>query len=110
MHKKSRNDDRTEFFFISTLSTIVPTTSDIWLIDSGASRHMTCHKENLSELIKKDSYLRVVIGDDARYTMKGLRATSLQLYSSDTRQLSDVLYLPGMKTIHVSISALEDKG
>lgn len=38
--KKSRNDDRTEFFFIYALSGTVPTTSDTWLIDSGASNFL----------------------------------------------------------------------
>ena len=39
-HKKQRNEDRTKFFFISTLLGTVPTIGDTWLIDSGASRHM----------------------------------------------------------------------
>ena len=43
-HKKQRNEDRTKFFFISTLSGIVPTASDTWLIDSGASKHITGYK------------------------------------------------------------------
>ena len=63
---------------------MVPTTSDTWLIDSGASRHMTGYKQNLSEVIEKDSHLRVVLGDDANYTMKGSGATSLQLESNDS--------------------------
>ena len=42
--------------------------------------------------------------------MKGYGATSLQLESNDTINLSDVLYVPSMKKIIVSISALEDKG
>ena len=40
-HKKQKNEDRTKFFFISALSGTIPTTSDAWLIDSGAYRHMT---------------------------------------------------------------------
>ena len=42
---------------------------------------MTGYKENLSEVVKKDSHLRVVLGDDANYTVKGSGATSLQLES-----------------------------
>ena len=71
---------------------------------------MTRYKENLSEVVEKDFHLRVVLGDDANYTVKGSRATSLQLESNDTLHLSDVLYVPGMKRNIVSISALEDKG
>ena len=78
-HKKQRNEDRTKFFFISDLSGTVPTTSDTWLIDSGASKHMTDYNENLSEVVEKESHLRVVLGDDGNYTMKGFGSTSLKL-------------------------------
>ena len=36
-HNNSRNGDRTQFFFIFTLSGTVPTTRHTWLIDSGTS-------------------------------------------------------------------------
>ena len=71
---------------------------------------MTGYQENISKLVEKDSHLRVVLGDDAKYTMKGFGATSLQLESKDTLHLSDVLYVHGMKRNLVSILALEDKG
>ena len=96
-HKKQKNEDRTKFFFISALSCIVPTTSDTWLIDSGASRHMMRFKENLLEVVEKDSHLRVVLGDDANYIVKGFGVTSLHLESNDTLHISDVLYAPVMK-------------
>ena len=109
-HKKQRNEYRTKFFFISALSGTVPTTSDTWLIDSGASKHMTGYIENLSELVEKESHLRVVLGDDANYIVKGFGSTSLQLESNDLLHLNDVLYVPSMKRNLVSIFALEDKG
>ena len=84
---------------------MVPTTSDTWLIDSGASKHMTGYKENLSEVVEKESHLRVVLGDDANYTVKGFGSTSLQLESNNLLHLNDVLYVPGMKRNLVSISA-----
>jgi hypothetical protein len=42
-----------EFFFISSFSSMVPTSNDVWLINSGASRHMTGYRENLTDLVKK---------------------------------------------------------
>ena len=71
---------------------------------------MTGYKENLLDLIEKESHLGAVLGDDVKYTVKGLGATFLQLESSDTLHLSDVLYVPMMKRNLVSISTLEDKG
>ena len=71
---------------------------------------MTGYKENLSEVVEKESHLHVVLGDDAKYTMKEFGSTSFQLESNDLLHLNDVLYVPGMKRNLVSISALEYKG
>jgi hypothetical protein len=99
-----------ELCFISALSGTIPTSNNIWLIDSGASRHMTGYREHLTKLVKKDSRLHVVLGDDARYVVKGSGTTSLQLDSGIPLHLNDVLFVPGMRRNLVSISALEDKG
>jgi hypothetical protein len=98
------------FFFISALSGTVPTNSDIWLIDSGASRHMTRYREHLIDLVEKESRLDVLLGDNARYTVKGVVSSTFQLNSDIPPQLSGVLYVPGMKRNLVSVSTLEDKG
>jgi hypothetical protein len=97
------------FFFISTLSGTVPTDSDIWLIDSGESRHMTGYKDHLTDLVEKESSLHVVLGDNARYTVKGVGTSTFQLDSDIPLQLSEV-YVLGMKRNLVFVSALEDKG
>ena len=60
------------FFFISALSGTVPTDNDIWLIDSGASRHMIGYRDHLTDLVEKESSLHVVLGDNARYNVKGV--------------------------------------
>jgi hypothetical protein len=87
---------------------MVPTNSDIWLIDNGASRHMTGYREHLTDLVEKESRLHVVLGDNARYIVKGVGSSSFQLDSDIPLQLSEVLYVPGMKRNLVSIFALED--
>ena len=68
----TRSDPAEEFFFISALSGTIPTSNNIWLIDSGASKYITGYKEHLTELVEKDSRLHVVLGDDARYVVKGI--------------------------------------
>ena len=55
---------------------MIQTSSDTWLIDSGASRHMTGYRKLLSELEKKESSQNVILGDDARYAVRGIGATS----------------------------------
>jgi hypothetical protein len=102
------NDE--EFFFISSLSSMVPTSNDIWLIDNGSSRHMTRYREHLTNLVEKESRLHFVLGDDARYTVKGVGSTSLQLDSVTPLHLSYVLFVPGMRRNLVSIPSLDKKG
>jgi hypothetical protein len=98
------------FFFISTLSGMIPTDCDIWLIDSGASGHMTGYREHLIDLVEKESHLHVLLCDNAIYTVKGVGSSSFQLDSDIPVQLSEVLYVPGMKRNFVFVSSLEDKG
>ena len=46
---------------------MIQTSSDTWLIGSGASRHMIGYRELLSDLAKRECYQNVILGDDARY-------------------------------------------
>lgn len=108
--QKEVEDNSNGFLFISALSSNVSMDSDTWLIDSGASRHITSYREHLSDLVEKESNLQVIIGDDARYSVRGFSATSLNLESRVSLHPSDVLFMLGIKRNLVSISALEDKG
>jgi hypothetical protein len=89
---------------------MVPTYDNTWLINSGASRHMTGLRDHLTHFVEKETHLHVVLGDDAGYNVKGVRTSTLQLDLDMKLQLKEVLYVPGMKRNLVSISALEDKG
>jgi hypothetical protein len=70
---------RDEDINISTLSGMVPTNDNTWLIDSGASMHMTCFKDHLTNFVEKETNLHVVLGDDARYNVKGVGTSTFQL-------------------------------
>jgi hypothetical protein len=106
-----RNEDIKEesFLFISALLGMVPTDNDTWLIDSGVSRHMIEFRDHLTDLVEKETNLHVVLGDNARYNVKGVGTSTFQLDSEIPLQLSEVLYVTRMKRNLVSISALEDK-
>ena len=50
---------------------------DTWLIDSGASKHMTgMEKKTLSKLEEKNSPQKVSLGDDYQYPIKGIGEAS----------------------------------
>jgi hypothetical protein len=109
-HQRDEDTKDESFFFISSFSGTIPTDSDIWLIDSGASRHMTGYREHLTDLLEKECRLHVVLGYNARYTMKGVGTSTFQLDYDTPLQLSEVLFVPGMKRNLVSVSSLDDKG
>ena len=92
------------FLFIFALSSNVPTNSDTWSFDSGASRHITGLKEHLFNLKENDSHLQVIIGDDASYLVKSVGSTSFKLDSSIPLHLSDVLYVSSIKKSDFYIS------
>jgi hypothetical protein len=71
---------------------------------------MTSFRDHLTNLVEKETNLHVVLGDNARYNVKGVGTSTFQLDSDMHHQLSEVLYVPGMKRNLVSIYALKDKG
>jgi len=98
-----------ECSLVSTLTGTITYSYDIWLIDSGASRHMTSHRDSLRSLTKKNSSLQVELGDNAKYVVKGVGASSFQLESGDSLHIRDVLFVPGLGKNMLSISALDDR-
>jgi len=104
------NNKQKEFYLISALSTTSPpATLGNWLIDSGASRHFTRYKEALSNLIKKETHLEIIRGDNATYPVKGVGNVTLKLNQNNTIHLQEVLYVSDLKKNLVSISAMEDR-
>jgi hypothetical protein len=109
-HQRDEDIKDEAFLFISALSGTVPTNDDIWLIDNGASRHMNGYRDHLTDLVEKETSLHVVLGTNARYNVKGVGTSTFQIDSDIPLQLSEVLYVPGMKRNLVYVSTLEDKG
>jgi transposase InsO family protein len=83
---------------------------DMWIIDSGASRHMTGDQARLSNLNEKKTAYKVELGDKSTYPVEGFGQASVKLKSGNNVHLSNVLYVPGLEKNLVSISCLEDKG
>ena len=76
---------------ISPLSCMVPINDNTWLIDSGASKHMTGIRNHLTHFIEKETHLHVVLGDDARYNVRGVGNSTFQLDSDMQLKLEEVL-------------------
>jgi hypothetical protein len=83
---------------------------DMWIIDSGASRHMTGDQARLSNLNENKTSYKVELGDKNTYPVKGIGQASVKLKTGNNVHLRNVLYVSGLKNNLVSISFLEDNG
>jgi hypothetical protein len=109
--KRAKEDDSSEeYVLISTLTETITHGSDTWLIDSGASKHMTGYKDSFSEIVQKDSPHKVKLGDDYQYPIKGVGEASYKLDSGKPMKMKDVLYVLGLKKNLLSILVLDEKG
>jgi hypothetical protein len=99
-----------EYVLISSLIGTVTRGSDIWLVDSGTSKHMTGYKDSLSNLTHKDSPHKMKLGDDYQYLIKGVGETSYKLDSGNPMKMKEVLYVLGLRKNPLSISTLDEKG
>jgi hypothetical protein len=95
---------------ISALSGFVSPGEDTWLIDSGASKHMTSKKNTLSCISENKFSQKVTLGDDYQYPIKGVGESKYKLDSENSITMKDVLYVPGLKKNLLSISDLDKKG
>jgi hypothetical protein len=67
-----------------------------WFLDSGATHHMKEAQELFSILTERDLNVRMKLGDDAKYAVKGEGTFSFYLESRVSFDAHDVLYIPGL--------------
>jgi hypothetical protein len=101
-------NEKTSHLYYSTLTGMLE--DDMWIIDSGASRHMTGDQARLSNLNEKKTLYKVELGDKSTYPVEGIVQASVKLKTGNNVHLSNVLYVPGLEKNLVSIYCLEDKG
>ena len=95
---------------ISTFVGNITHGSNDWLIDSGASKHVTGFKEFFVRLSEHESPHKVKLGDDYQYPIKGSGESSYKLDSGKSLTMKEVLFVPGLKKNLLSILALDAKG
>ena len=106
----SERDRRKEYYLVSALSGTLSASQETWLVDTGASRHMTGYKSTLSDFRKKPFLVQVELGNNASYDIKGVGSTSFLLDLGTVLHINDILYVPGLKRNLLSVGVLEDKG
>ena len=80
---KANKDEETrrEYYFISALTSSFTDCATSWLVDNGASRHMTGNRGAITSYRTKKFTTQVELGDDSTYKIEGVGSTSLQLDS-----------------------------
>ena len=99
-----------ETLSFSALSGSITSNEDTWLIDSGASKHMTGYRRALTDLSERSISAQVELGNDAKYYVKGIGSAAFELNSGESLKMTNILFVPGLKKNLISVSALEDKG
>ena len=69
-------EQQKEYYLISALSGTITKSEEIWLINNGASKHMTGFKQNLANYRDKKFNVKVELGDDGTYDIKGFGSAS----------------------------------
>lgn len=90
-------------------STEVSTTNDSWLLDSGASRHMTRKKDWYSSFKPLQEPMNVTVGNNAKCPVEGTGTIAFSIQEGETKELSDVLLVPQLKKNLISVAAITDR-
>jgi len=101
---------RKESYLVSSLSSLVSTGPKNWLVESGASKHMTGYKEILRDFETKPFAEQVELGDEKCYKIEGVGSISFKLEYGARLHVDEVLYAPVLKKNLLLVATLEDKG
>lgn len=105
--KKVTNTSTNDEGLFSTLPSTIQD-ENIWVIDSGASRHVTGQHKQLKTLSKGKSSYSIELGKS--YPVRGIGSTSLELENGGNIHLNNILFVPGLHKNLLSISCLKDNG
>lgn len=93
-------EDKNEKYslFYLALSSEININKNTWIVDSGASKHITGFRDKF-ETLEEYSTEEVTIGDNSTYPVKGIGTCSILLCTGVNLHLEDVLFVPGIKEI-----------
>src|SRR5712672_3094201 len=81
---------------------------DTWMIDSGATHHITPHASDFKNYNKIKG--AVCLGDKSKVAQEGIGSVTIKSSEGYTITLSNVLHVPSVNTHFIAVSALETKG
>ena len=81
-----------------------------WIIDSGATKHVTSCRELLGPLQPELEVASVRTASGQNYKVSGKGQATIQLSSGEITSILDVLYVPGVTKNLLSVEAIADAG
>ena len=108
--QESDSSSDEEYVLISILTGTVSHGSNYWLIDNGASKHMTGFEDSFVKLSEHESPHKMKLGDDYQFPIKESGKYSYKLDSRKSLKMKDVMHVPRFKKKFISISTLYEKG
>jgi hypothetical protein len=94
-----------EILLVSALSGTV-SSSGTWLVDSGASCHMTGARELFDNFTETGSDLCVELGMGTKHAVRGSGTVSFWMESGEVLRVSNVLWVPELRRSVLSVSRL----
>lgn len=85
------------------------TESNIWYVDTGCSNHMSGSKSSFSSL-DESFHSTVSFGDSSTIEVKGKGDIKIKTKNGTVEIISNVLYVPDLKTNLLSAGQLQEKG
>ena len=89
-------------------ASLYATWSDRWMLDSGATNHITPHRSDFSNYTPAKG--TVCLGDKSAQDQIGVGSVIIKSPQGITITLSNVLHVPGVQTHFISIGTLIKKG
>ncbi|KAF7112444.1 hypothetical protein RHSIM_RhsimUnG0229000 [Rhododendron simsii] len=113
MHKgkgaKSNFAEEDEISLLMACNVAEETRQSMWYLDTGSSNHMCGNKSIFSEL--DESYRSSVkFGDGSTISVMGKGSVQIQTSKSSHQTISNVFYIPGLKSNLLSVGQLQEKG
>ena len=81
-----------------------------WILDSGASSHMSFNKKDFSQLRSMKNHVSISIANGDKLEAIGIGNIHLALANGENIRVEDVLYVPKLDKRLLSVSAMNRKG